>query len=150
MTTYLFLKWLHILSSVLLVGTGFGTAFYLYFTNRTRNVHAIAEVAQLVVKADLWFTTPAVIVQPVTGYWMMTLTGYNFSQPWLMLTLGLYLLAGICWLPVLWLQLQMRDIAVAAAGSDAVLYYPFIIGNTQDTGNGWVIPRLAPCSACIG
>jgi uncharacterized membrane protein len=121
MNTYLVLKWLHILSSVLLVGTGFGSAFYLYFTHRTRNVQAIAEVARLVVRADFWFTTPANIIQPITGFWMMTLTGYSFSQTWLMWTLGLYLLAGICWLPVVWLQLQMRDMASAAANGNKAL-----------------------------
>ena len=121
MNTYLLLKWAHILSSVLLVGTGFGTAFYLYFINRTRNVQAIAEVARLVVKADLWFTTPAVIIQPITGYWMMTLTGYSFSQTWLMWTLVCYLLAGICWLPVVWLQLNMRDMAVVATNTNVSL-----------------------------
>jgi uncharacterized membrane protein len=121
MTTYLFLKWLHILSSVLLVGTGFGTAFYLYFTNRTRNVPAIAEVARLVVKADLWFTTPAIIIQPITGYWMMTITGYSFSQTWLVWTLACYVLAGVCWLPVVWLQLRMRDMAFASATGSTVL-----------------------------
>ena len=121
MSTYLLLKWAHILSSVLLVGTGFGTAFYLYFTNRTRNVQAIAEVAGLVVKADLWFTTPAVIIQPITGYWMMTLMGNSFTQTWLAWTLGAYLLAGVCWLPVVWLQLKMRDMAVVAANTDASL-----------------------------
>lgn len=121
MTTYLFLKWLHILSSVLLVGTGFGTAFYLYFTNRTRNVQAIAEVARLVVLADLWFTTPAIIIQPTSGYWMMSLVGFSFSNTWLAWTLGLYLLAGICWLPVVWLQLKMRDMAFESANSNTAL-----------------------------
>jgi len=87
------LKWLHILSSVLLVGTGFGSAFYLYFTHRTRNVPAIAEVARLVVRADFWFTTPAIIIQPLTGYAMMSMTGYTFSQTWLAWTLAFYVLA---------------------------------------------------------
>jgi uncharacterized membrane protein len=121
MTTYLLLKWIHILSSVLLVGTGFGSAFYLFFTHRTRNVQAIAEVARLVVKADFWFTTPAIIIQPVTGFWMMTMTGYNFSQTWLLWTLACYLLAGICWLPVVWLQFKMRDMAAVAAEGNFVL-----------------------------
>lgn len=125
MSTYLLLKWMHILSSVLLVGTGFGSAFYLYFTHRTRNVQAIAEVTKLVVKADLWFTTPAVIIQPITGYAMMTMTGYAFSQTWLAWTLGLYVLAGACWLPVLWLQLRMADMATAAINGNSRLPNPY-------------------------
>lgn len=121
MTTYLLLKWTHILSSVLLVGTGFGSAFYLYFTNRTRNTQAIAEVCRLVVRADFWFTTPAVIVQPITGYAMLTLYGSSLTQAWLMWTYGFYLLAGICWLPVVWLQLRMSAMATAAADGNADL-----------------------------
>lgn len=114
MTTYLLLKWAHILSSVLLVGTGFGSAFYLYFIHRTRNTQAIAEVARLVVRADFWFTTPAVIIQPLTGYAMISLTGYPVTQEWLLWTYGLYALAGLCWLPVVWLQLRMKDMATLA------------------------------------
>ena len=121
MTTYLLLKWTHILSSVLLVGTGFGSAFYLYFTNRSRNVQAIAEVCRLVVRADLWFTTPAVLIQPITGYAMMTQAGFTLSQPWLIWTLGLYALAGLCWLPVLWLQWRMAEMASIAAQNNAEL-----------------------------
>lgn len=121
MTSYLLLKWAHILSSVLLVGTGFGSAFYLYFIHRTKNVQAIAEVSRLVVRADYWFTTPAVIIQPLTGYVMMSMTGYTFSQPWLAWTLACYVLAGICWLPVVWLQLRMSEMASAAVHGNAYL-----------------------------
>jgi uncharacterized membrane protein len=121
MNTYLILKWLHILSSVLLVGTGFGSAFYLYFTNRTRNVQAIAEVARLVVRADFWFTSPAVIVQPATGLAMVWMAGYSLTQTWLAWTIGLYVLAGICWLPVVWLQVRMAKMASVAALDNASL-----------------------------
>jgi uncharacterized membrane protein len=121
MTTYLFLKWAHILSSVLLVGTGFGSAFYLYFIHRTRNTQAIAAVSRLVVRADFWFTTPAVIIQPITGYAMMSMSSYTFSQSWLFWTIALYIVAGICWLPVVWLQLRMADMATVAVANNAVL-----------------------------
>jgi uncharacterized membrane protein len=119
--TYLILKWLHILSSVLLVGTGFGSAFYLYFTNRTRNVQAIAAVARLVVRADFWFTTPAAIVQPATGLAMVWIAGFSLSQTWLAWTIALYVLAGICWLPVVWLQIRMAKMAVDAVQENAPL-----------------------------
>lgn len=121
MNSYVWLKWLHILSSVVLVGTGFGTAFYLYFTNRTRNVGAIAVVSQLVVRADFWFTTPAIFIQPLTGFALMQQSGYHYQQRWLLLTFALYLLAGLCWLPVVWLQLQMAKMARQAFMSQSEL-----------------------------
>jgi uncharacterized membrane protein len=111
MNIYLLLKWVHIISSVLLVGTGFGSAFYLYFINRTRNSHAIAEVIRLVVRADFWFTTPAIFIQPLTGFAMIWIAGYPMTQTWLLWTFVLYIFAGVCWLPVVWLQIQMQKIA---------------------------------------
>ena len=115
MNTYLLLKTVHILSSVLLVGTGFGSAFYLFFANRSDNVQAQAVVSRLVVRADLWFTTPAALVQPLSGLALMHLAGWTLATPWLALSLGLYLLAGACWLPVLWLQVRMARMAQHAA-----------------------------------
>lgn len=116
MNTYLLVKWLHIVSSVVLVGTGFGSAFYLFFANRSASLEARAVVARLVVRADLWFTTPAVIVQPLTGIWLAHTAGWPLTTPWLAASLALYLLAGACWLPVLWLQLKMaRDVETAVA-----------------------------------
>lgn len=104
---YPLIKMVHILSSVLLVGTGFGSAFYLFFTNRTRNLPAQLEVARLVVRADWWFTTPAIIVQPLTGFVMLYLAGIAWDVFWVAAALILYVLAGLCWLPVVWLQIQM-------------------------------------------
>jgi len=115
MNTYLLLKWLHILSSVLLVGTGFGSAFYLFFINRTKNIAAIAEVSRLVVRADFWFTAPAVLLQPLTGYAMLAVAGMDMQQNWLLYSYALYATAGACWLPVVWLQIRMAKIASAAA-----------------------------------
>jgi len=114
MSVYLGLKWLHILSSVLLVGTGFGSAYYLFFANRSRDVAALAVVTRLVVRADWWFTTPAVILQPVTGLTLAHLAGWPWSTPWLLLSIALYALAGACWLPVVWLQLRMAALAQQA------------------------------------
>ena len=111
MNLYLLLKWLHIVSSVLMVGTGLGSAFYMFFTNRSGNVQAQAVVTKLVVRADWWFTTPTVLIQPATGLAMAYLAGWPLSTPWLAWSLALYALAGLCWLPVVWLQLRMRDMA---------------------------------------
>jgi len=116
MNSYLLVKWLHIVSSVLLAGTGFGSAFYLFFANRSTSLEARAVVARLVVRADLWFTMPAVIVQPATGVWLAHMAGWPLTTPWLLASLLLYALAGACWLPVLWLQLRMaREVEAALA-----------------------------------
>ena len=121
MNTYLLLKWVHILSSVVLVGTGLGTAFYMFFANRSGVVAAQAVVARLVVRADWWFTTPAVIMQPLTGLWMVHLAGYPWTTPWILLSIALYLFTGLCWLPVLWLQMRMAALAQQAALSGSAL-----------------------------
>lgn len=118
---YLAVKWVHILSATLMFGTGFGTAFYMFFVNRTRNVQAMAVVTRLVAKADWWFTTPAVILQPLSGFWMIHLAGFPLSSRWIVWSFALYLLAGACWLPVVWLQLKMRDMAAQAAATGAPL-----------------------------
>ncbi len=121
MTTYLLVKWIHILSSVVLVGTGFGTAFYLFFGNRSGNVQAQAVVARLVVRADWWFTTPAVLIQPASGFLMAHLAGWPLTTPWLALSIALYLVTGALWLPVVWLQLRMAAMATAAAEGGSAL-----------------------------
>jgi uncharacterized membrane protein len=107
---FLWVKWIHILSSVVLVGTGFGTAFYFFFTNRTKNKEAQYVVACLVVKADTWFTTPAVILQPITGFYLLHQMGLPWTTPWVLWALGLYVLTGLCWLPVVWLQIKLRNL----------------------------------------
>lgn len=114
MNAYLLVKWLHIVSSVLLVGTGFGSAFYLFFANRSGSLEARAVVARLVVRADLWFTTPAAIAQPLSGAWLAQVAGWPLTTPWLLLSIVLFLLAGACWLPVLWLQWRMAGELEAA------------------------------------
>ena len=121
MNTYLLLKTQHILSSVLLVGTGFGSAFYMFFANRSGSVAAQAVVSRLVVRADWWFTTPCVFIQPITGIAMAHLAGWPLTTPWLALSLGLYALAGICWLPVVWLQMRMAALATQAHSQSQAL-----------------------------
>jgi uncharacterized membrane protein len=127
---YLALKTLHILSSTVLFGTGLGTAFFMWMTNRGGNRQAIAIVSGLVMKADLIFTTPAVILQPLSGFGLMLLAGFQAGlRPlnWLGLSVLLYLLAGACWLPVLWLQWKMHKIAAAAPGESELppLYWQY-------------------------
>lgn len=121
MNTYLLLKTLHILSSVLLVGTGFGSAFYLYFVNRSQSLAAQVVVARMVVLADWCFTTPAVIIQPLSGIALASMAGWPLNTPWILWSIALYLLAGICWLPVVWLQIRMKAMAELALTGDGIL-----------------------------
>jgi uncharacterized membrane protein len=119
--TYLIVKWLHILSSTLLFGTGLGSAFYMFFASRTRDPRVIAQVVRLVVIADWSFTTPTIILQPATGFWLVHLAGYPLTSRWLSWSYALYLLAGAAWLPVVWMQMRMRDMAIGAAATGAPL-----------------------------
>jgi uncharacterized membrane protein len=121
MTTYLVVKWIHVLSSVVLVGTGFGTAFHLFFTNRSGNLEAQAVVTRLVVRADWWFTTPAVLVQPASGLLLAHLAGWPLTTPWLALSIALFLVTGALWLPVVCLQLRMATMAAAAVKGSGAL-----------------------------
>lgn len=114
MSSYLILKTLHIISSVVLVGTGFGSAFYLFCANRSKSIQAQAVVARFVVRADWIFTTPAGFIQPLTGFALMWMAGWSLTTPWIMWSIVLYLFAGACWLPVLWLQIRMRRMAEEA------------------------------------
>lgn len=114
MNAYFIVKTLHILSAMLILGTGMGTAFYLFFANRSGSVPAQSVVSYWVCKADFWFTTPAVIFQLCSGLWLMHKLNMPFSATWIWASLGLYAFAGICWLPVVWWQIQMRDIAKRA------------------------------------
>lgn len=118
---YLLVKWLHILSSVLMVGTGFGSAFYMFFANRQPDVRTRAVVARLVVRADAWFTAPAVIFQPLSGIWLMHAAGWSWHTPWILVALALYAVAAACWLPVVWLQIRMARIARACADAGTPL-----------------------------
>lgn len=119
--TYATLKTLHILSMVLLFGTGLGSAFYKWMADRSGNVAHIAVTNRHVVLADWIFTTPTVIFQPVSGLWMVYLLDMSLTTPWIAASLALFVLAGICWLPVVWLQIRMRNIASDAVAQRAPL-----------------------------
>ena len=111
MDSYLLAKYLHVLSSTVLFGTGIGTAFQMVWAMHSRKPETIHSVASGVVLADWLFTTPAGIAQPLTGLWLVHLAGYSLTEPWLLVTYALYLLAFLCWAPVVWLQLRIRDLA---------------------------------------
>jgi uncharacterized membrane protein len=118
---YLIVKWLHILSSTFLFGTGIGSAFYMLFVSLSRDARALAVVARYVVIADWVFTTPAILIQPITGWYLKELVGTPLSAKWLAWSIALFFLAGACWLPVVWIQIRMRNAARDAAVAGAAL-----------------------------
>lgn len=114
-------RWLHVIGATILLGTGSGIAFFMLLAHRSRNAAVIAHVASSVVKADIVFTASAVVVQPLTGIWLAALTGWPLDTPWIVASIGLYVLTGAFWLPVVWMQARMRDLARSAAVSGAPL-----------------------------
>ncbi|UHQ22954.1 DUF2269 domain-containing protein [Lysobacter sp. 5GHs7-4] len=118
---YLWVKWLHILSSTLLFGTGLGIAFFFWLAHRRGDARVIAETARTVVIADACFTAPAVLVQFFSGLWLVRQLGLPFDLFWVKTALLLFFVIGACWLPVLWLQLRARDLAMEAARTNAPL-----------------------------
>lgn len=128
---YLIVKWIHLLSSTLLFGTGLGIAFFMWMAHRRDDPRGIAETARVVVIADACFTAPAVLIQLASGLWMVNRLGLPLDLYWLRMTLILYALVGACWLPVLWLQKRARDLARQAVVQDEPLppaYYTIMRG----------------------
>ena len=116
--TYLWIKWLHVLGSAILFGTGLGIAFFAWFGYRRGmqegNIGLIQGVLRLTVTADTVFTATAAVLQPVTGYVLWRMTGGQWPDAWLAWVLALYVFVGACWLPVVWLQVRLRNAAVGA------------------------------------
>jgi len=118
---YFWIKTLHVLSATVLFGTGLGIAFFKWATDRSGHVPAIRVVAERVVLADWIFTTPAIVLQAVTGVALARIAGFPLSSGWVLYAVGLYVVAGACWLPVVWLQMRMRDLARAAERANVPL-----------------------------
>ena len=118
---YLLLKWIHILSSTILFGTGIGSAFFMFMANRRRDVAEIHYVVRHVVLADWVFTTPAIILQFASGIGLVILGGHAMTDLWIVLAIALFIFVGACWLPVVWIQIKMRDMARAAVENNAPL-----------------------------
>lgn len=111
---YLLVKWIHIVSSTILFGTGIGSAFYLLFVSLSKDVGAIAVISRYVVIADWLFTLTTAILQPLTGFYLLHLSGIPFETPWIRYSVYLYVVAIGCWLPVVWIQMRLRDMARTA------------------------------------
>ena len=128
MDWYLLARWLHVIGACVLLGTGTGIAFFMVMAHRSRQAAFVAHVTSTVVVADFLFTATAVIVQPLTGLWLAALSGWPLSTPWIAVSLALYLITGAFWLPVVWMQVRMRDLASAAVATGDPLppaYYRF-------------------------
>ena len=121
LNAYLTMKYLHILGATVLFGTGAGIAFFMLMAHRTQDAAFIARTAAHVVLADVLFTATSVVAQPVTGFYLLRETGIPLSEGWVVGSLVLYAVAGAFWLPVVWMQARMRDLAAQAASTNAAL-----------------------------
>jgi uncharacterized membrane protein len=119
------LKLVHILGASVLFGTGLGIAFFMWMANRAGDPANIAATASTVVIADTIFTAVAVIVQPISGAWLAWLIGYSLLESWILAALALYVVVGLCWLPVVVIQIRLRDLARAAAQKSANLPHEY-------------------------
>jgi uncharacterized membrane protein len=121
MQLVLLLRWLHVIGAAVILGTGAGIAFFLAMANRTKDAAFIAQTASVVIVADWVFTASAVILQPVTGFLLARSLGWSMTEGWIVVSLALYLVAGAFWLPVVWIQYRLRDLAADAARKGSAL-----------------------------
>ena len=121
MTVYFFVKYLHVIGAIVILGTGAGIAFFMLMAHRSGDAAYIARTAATVVIADMLFTLAAVILQPVTGGLLMMLSSTSLAERWLSASLVLYAIAGLFWIPVIFMQIEMRDLASAAAAGSQPL-----------------------------
>ena len=118
---YHLLKFLHLLGAAILFGTGIGIAFFQFIANRSHDAAAIAPILNIVVLADFVFTATAVVLQPVIGVALAYVAGHSLLDGWLVASIALYVAIGCCWLPVVVIQMRMRDLAVSAAADKTAL-----------------------------
>ncbi len=118
---YFVLKFAHVIGAAVLLGTGAGIAFFMLLAHRDGRSLVVAGVARIVVIADFLFTATAVVAQPVTGVWLALQVGYALTEGWILVSVFLYLLTGAFWLPVVWMQMRMRDLAMAASRNGSSL-----------------------------
>ncbi len=119
--TYFILKFLHVFGAVVILGTGTGIAFFMLMAHLSGDVRYIARTAGTVVLGDYIFTATAVVLQPITGYLLVREVGYELTDKWILLSLVLYVVAGIFWVPVVWIQRRLRDLARAAGDAGTPL-----------------------------
>jgi uncharacterized membrane protein len=115
------LKYLHVIGAAVLLGTGAGIAFFMLIAHLTGRAVLIAGVARIVVLADFVFTATAAALQPVTGLLLVWVLGYSFGETWIWVSIVLYVVTGACWLPVVRIQMRMRDLAESAVAGNHAL-----------------------------
>ncbi|AEG49183.1 Protein of unknown function DUF2269, transmembrane [Sphingobium chlorophenolicum L-1] len=120
MDLYFLIKTLHIISATIVFGTGIGIANFMFFGTRSRVPAERAFAARMTVKADFIFTLPSVIIQPLSGAWLIWQGGFLWDDYWLALTYGLYILAAICWVPVVFIQIRMKALLERQARGGAL------------------------------
>jgi uncharacterized membrane protein len=113
MDLFVWLKLIHVFGACVLLGTGLGIAFFMWMAHRSADPRLIASTARIVVIADAVFTMGAVILQPLSGAALAHIMGHSLREPWIVVSFGIYLLVGTCWLPVVWIQIRLRDLARA-------------------------------------
>ncbi len=118
---YFALKFIHVIGATVLLGIGAGIAFFMLMAHLNGKPAVVAAVARMVVIADFLFTATAVVAQPVTGVLLARMIGYPLLEGWIVLSTVLYVIVGAFWLPVVWMQMRMRDLAAAAAASNVPL-----------------------------
>jgi uncharacterized membrane protein len=121
MMLYFVLKYLHVVGAGVLLGTGSGIAFFMLAAHLGGKPSVIAGVARIVVIADFIFTATAVVAQPITGSLLVLHVGYSFWEGWIVWSMVLYVVTGALWLPVVWMQMRLRDLASIAAAKGSPL-----------------------------
>lgn len=121
MSLYLFLKTIHIIAATMFFGSGMASAFLKWHADRQGDLAQIVFAQRAIVRADWVFTVPSGVLLPATGFWMAWLVGFPMWSGWIAWGIGLYILAGICWLPAAWLQIRMRDVASHALATSSSL-----------------------------
>ena len=111
MELVLIVRWLHVIGACVLLGTGVGIAFFMLMAHRTQKPAIIAHTASIVVVADMLFTASAAVVQPISGVALAWMSGWSLSEGWIILSVFLYVVVGVFWLPVVYIQIRLRDLA---------------------------------------
>ena len=134
---YLWLKWLHVIGAAIIFGTGLGTAFHFWITQRREDAAAVAAAARSTVLADYLFTLPAVIAQPITGIALARIAGYALDSRWIVAGMALYFVAGACWIPVVLIQRRLHFLARESAERGMALGPEFALLVRWWTLLGW-------------